>query len=296
MSVQIVSPGEVAARGEWLLLDVRLPEDFECGRLPGAKSNCVFEVAFGKRMGELLPDKSAAVCVYGADGQSHESRMAAEKLRRAGYTRVMEMRDGLEAWRAVGHPVEGDGVETISASIPDGTRPVDLRESRVEWTGRNLLNSHRGSVALKSGVLEFRGGRLTGGEFAIDLASIACDDLRGNVLHDVLIAHLRSDDFFDVEKFPEARFAITQADFAPETSGAPNLNIEGLLTIKDATLPLAFAATAGVTAEGKLAAQAVVAFDRTAWNVLYGSGKFFRNLGGHLVNDLIELQLRIVTE
>ena len=56
-----------------------------------------------------------------------------------------------------------------------------------------------------------------------------------------------------------------------------------------------FLAVVGVTPEGKLAAQASLAIDRTLWEVLYGSGKYFRNLGGHLVNDLIELQLRIVT-
>ena len=50
-----------------------------------------------------------------------------------------------------------------------------------------------------------------------------------------------------------------------------------------------------MTPEGKFAAQASFAIDRTLWEVLYGSGKYFRNLGGHLVNDLIELQLRIVT-
>ena len=56
-----------------------------------------------------------------------------------------------------------------------------------------------------------------------------------------------------------------------------------------------FFKSAGITAEGKAAAQASFAIDRTRWNVKYGSGRLFRNLGGHLVNDMIELQLRIVS-
>jgi hypothetical protein len=59
---------------------------------------------------------------------------------------------------------------------------------------------------------------------------------------------------------------------------------------------LEFIASAGLTSEGKAAAQAAFAIDRTQWNVLYGSGKYFRHLGEHLVNDLIEIQIRVVTK
>jgi hypothetical protein len=71
--------------------------------------------------------------------------------------------------------------------------------------------------------------------------------------------------------------------------------VQGELILKNVTRPVEFLATAGMTPEGKAAAQASLAIDRTLWEVLYGSGKYFRNLGGHLVNDLIEFQLRIVT-
>lgn len=82
---------------------------------------------------------------------------------------------------------------------------------------------------------------------------------------------------------------------AAATPGSTNLTITGSLTLKGISHTLEFPACAGGTADGKLAAQATMAFDRTLWNVLYGSGKWFRHLGGHLVNDLIELQLRIVS-
>jgi len=55
-----------------------------------------------------------------------------------------------------------------------------------------------------------------------------------------------------------------------------------------------FEAAAGWTGDGRPAAQALVPIDRTLWNVIYGSGRLFSGLGGHLVSDLIELELRMV--
>ena len=89
-----------------LLLDVRLEDDFNCCHLPGAKNNCVYEVVFLDRMANLAPDKAAPLCVYGEAGDSLESRIAAEKLVRAGYTNVQEFRECLSGWKAAGFPVE----------------------------------------------------------------------------------------------------------------------------------------------------------------------------------------------
>ena len=47
--------------------------------------------------------------------------------------------------------------------------------------------------------------------------------------------------------------------------------------------------------DGRLTAEAHFDFDRTHWNVIYGSNRFFEHLGMHLVFDLISLQMKIVT-
>jgi len=75
----------------------------------------------------------------------------------------------------------------------------------------------------------------------------------------------------------------------------PDLEIMGDLTLKGISGPLTFCAAAGVTPDGKAAAQAVLSFDRTRWNVLYGSGRYFQGLGMHLVYDLVDLEIKIVT-
>lgn len=297
----LLSASELAAMLEGgnppVLVDARLAEECAAARLPGARGNCVYEVVFEERMKGIAPDRSAAVCVYGNSAQTHEAAMAAEKLCRAGCEEVLVLADGLDGWKAAGFPVESDGAKPPAPAKPElhGAREVNLEESRVEWTGRNLLNRHGGSLGVKSGVLLFEHGRLTGGKFVFDMRDITCADLKGYPLHDVLVAHLASYDFFDVETFPEAQFVINMATPVDDaTAGAPNLELAGMLTIKGVSVPLEFVATAGITAEGLPAAQAVLSFDRTLWNIIYGSGKFFRNLGGHLVNDLIEVQVRVV--
>jgi polyisoprenoid-binding protein YceI len=300
MRIALITPAPLAellkSTHPPVLVDVRLAEDYQCCRIPGAANNCVFEVAFTDHMPSVAPDPSAPVCLYGAGNGSIESRVAAEKLVRLGYSAVHDLEGGIAAWRDADMPVE-EGPATPTPALADGNYRIDLDESRIQWTGRNLLNHHTGRIGLKSGELVIADGRLAGGSFVIDMTSITCLDLAGDDLHDVLIRHLRDHDFFDTGLFPEARFEITRTEpVEGATPGASNLHVSGMLTLKDVTAPLDFLASAGVTPEGKPAAQATLAFDRTLWNVLYGSGKWFHHLGGHLVNDLIELQLRIVAE
>jgi polyisoprenoid-binding protein YceI/rhodanese-related sulfurtransferase len=280
-----------------VLIDVRLQDDFKAAHIPQAISNCVFEVAFRERLIASVPDQAQSIVAYGANSESFEARMAAEKLWRAGYTSVFEYRDGFEAWQAAGGSVIQGEPWPPEPVISDGIRSVDIAKSSVEWSGRNLLNKHHGQIGLRSGQLEFLKGQLCGGRFVIDMNNIVCSNLQGTELHDVLLNHLRSDDFFDIERFPEASFAIDAARrIDGATLGQPNLEITGDLTLKGFSAPLTFRAVTGMTPDGKAAAQAVLTLDRTCWGVLYGSGHYFNRLGMHLVNDLIDLEIKIVTD
>lgn len=235
-----------------VLVDVRLDEDYQFSHLPGATSNCVFEVVFSDRISSVAPNPAARICVYGADSGSLESRMAAEKLSRLGYAEVYDFRDGIQGWRDAGFEIESFAERHRAIStVADGIHPIDVQESRVLWIGRNLLNRHEGTIALKSGTVEIRAGRLAGGAFAIDMQAITCLDLADNPLHDVLIRHLLDHDFFDAARYPEASFVITRATGIPDaTPGTPDLAISGILTMKGVAAPLEFNACPGVTAEG----------------------------------------------
>lgn len=289
----LISLAELEAQPKaFTIVDVRLAEDYQDGHIPGALNHCVFEVVFLERLRQAIPDPTTPLVVYGASAQSHEARMAVEKLERAGYTAVQEFRPGWAGW-----PGQPPSAPTPASAPPlNGRHLINLEESRIEWTGRNLLNKHYGSLHFASGYLDFQDGRLTGGNFAFDLASLTCHDLKDSPLHPVLLHHLWDHDFLDVEHHPTAGYTITSAEIHSHLPpGSPNLSIQGELSLKGITRPLALSAVAGLSSEGKPAAQATVQFDRTEWNILYGSGKFFHRLGGHLVNDLIEIQVKIIT-
>ncbi len=277
-----------------VLLDVRLNEDYNEAHLLGAVNNCVFEVTFLEQMAEYSKDTS--IVVYGYNQDSYESRTAYAKLLRAGYTHVFDYRDGIQDWENAGQPVEMGPPVNRESGLPDGECELDFNASSLEWLGRNLLNKHHGLLKISRGVIEFQDGMPVSGEFTFNMKGMTCTDLAGSNLHDVLIAHLQSDDFFDVERFPEAVFDMGKAQRMPgSTPGAVNMNLVGDLTIKDITRPLSIPAVAGMTPEGQFALQASFSIDRTLWDVIYGSGQFFHRLAGHLVNDLIDIQIRLLT-
>jgi len=284
-----------ARHPDLLVLDARLADDHAAARLPGAVSNCVFEVAFTGRLAGLGAAPGRAVCVYGHDAASGEAADAAAKLVRAGFTRVHVLEGGLAAWRAAGGPVEGTGAAFAAPGWPAGRRELDRVRCRVTWTGRNLLNSHEGEVAVAGGHVDCDAGGLQGGRIVLDLRRLTCADLAGSDLHDVLIAHLESDDFFDTERWPTATYTVKSGRWLDGAApGAPNLAVAGELTLRGQTHPLDCVLAAGSAPDGTVGAQGALAFDRTRWGVNYGSGRLYRRLAGHLVNDTVELGLRLV--
>jgi polyisoprenoid-binding protein YceI len=97
-----------------------------------------------------------------------------------------------------------------------------------------------------------------------------------------------------VAKYPMAHFQLTMAEaLSPGTAGSPNYKITGRLTLKGVTDRVTFSAVVGQTEPKAIAAQGHLEFDRTRWDVQYGSGKLFALLGKHLVNDLVHLHLII---
>jgi polyisoprenoid-binding protein YceI len=278
-----------------LLLDVQLDEFYEAAHLPHARNACVYQVVFVDEVSKLAPNKSTPLIVYGSSARSLASSSAAHKLASAGYRNVLDFRGGIDEWRKAGFVVEGTSQTPRLPPLSRGTYQVDPNRSMIEWAGRNLANKHHGTVRVASGKIIVQRGRVTGGQFVIDMASIVNADIPDKSYAQLLVQHLLSDDFFDAANHPTAQFVIAGArPVSHATPGTPNYAIRGRLTIKGIERSIAFPAMIGVTAEGDLAAQANFDLDRTRWNVLYGSGRFFENLGKHLVNDLISLQIKLV--
>ena len=104
-----------------------------------------------------------------------------------------------------------------------------------------------------------------------------------------------SDDFFHVEKFPRATFTINQGTPEPEAYVSyPNYKIQGTLELRGMKAEQSFTATVAITADNLLSLEAHFDIDRTRWNVIYGSARYFEHLGMHLVFGPISIQMRIL--
>jgi len=280
-----------------LVIDVLPEEYYKAAHLPGAKNACVFNVSFLDEVKRLVSDRSKPLVLYGSSSRDFASVTAAERLRAAGYTQVTEYRGGLEGWRTAGQPIEGNPSTAKSSVSPgNGIHRINTEKSRIEWAGRNLASEHTGTIKLQAGQLEVQEGRPVRGAFTLGMDSIDNLDIADSKLREILICHLKSDDFFDVQRFPRAEFQLSKFKALPDTQrGNPNWEVTGELTLKAVTGEITFPTILALTPEGLFAADAHFDIDRTRWNVLYGSGKFYEKLGKHLVHDQISLALKLLT-
>ncbi len=166
------------------------------------------------------------------------------------------------------------------------TYKIDPSVSKVAWVGKKITGQHNGTIGVKSGKVEFEGEKMKGGEFVLDVQSITVLDLTDPKLNGDLTGHLKSDDFFSAEKFPEATFKAVKA--AQKAGGVTELTgpltIKGI-TVKEVTLPLKISKTGD-----KFVASGKAKLDRTKWDIKYRSGKFFPSLGDKLIHDQFELE------
>ena len=276
------------------LLHVLPPEIFAAAHIPGSVNACVYETAFLDKVHELGLDPTAPLIVYGAGEGSLDAATAAAKLRGAGFTHIDAFTGGLTAWQAAGLSLEGTG-QLPEPAVPHGAYRVDTAESVIRWTGRNLFNHHNGTVRLAGGEIRVQQGNLTSARFTIDMASIACEDLADAGMNAMLIAHLRTTDFFDTAHHPTAECVATTAERIHAcTDGTPNFLLRGTFTLRGISHSLEFPVLIAAKDEAHhLTGQGVLSLDRTAYGSQYGSGKLFRFLGPHIVNDQIHLHIKI---
>ena len=167
---------------------------------------------------------------------------------------------------------------------------IDSEASKVEWIGSKVASSHEGNVNISKGFLSIDHGNLAGGEIAIDMNSISCSDIKSEKKNKYLVNHLKDEDFFHTAEFPLATLKIIRA----ETAGENSYKILADLTIKGITHPIAF--QANVRINGKdFSARANIRIDRTKWDIRYGSGSFFENLGDKMILDEIKFNISLLS-
>lgn len=166
--------------------------------------------------------------------------------------------------------------EKDSVVVATGTPYTIDSTTTVTWTGSKPTGSHTGSFKLTAGTLTVKDNQLVGGTFTIDINSMNNTDLASDKdSKGKLEGHLKSPDFFDVAKYPTAKFEITAVTpFVADSTNKDVLlkdathTIKGNLTLKDSTKSISFPAKVTVDA-ATAAASADFNIDRTEWGMNY---------------------------
>jgi polyisoprenoid-binding protein YceI len=170
-----------------------------------------------------------------------------------------------------------------------GNYEIDKNKSEVKWNGKKVTGEHYGTIQLKHGTVKVKDGKIAGGTFVMDMTSIVNEDISNESMNAKLVGHLKSDDFFSVEKHPAARLVLKEV----KHKGGDDYTFTGHLTIKEITHPVTFATTSSIK-DGKLASKGKIEVDRTLYDIKFRSGKFFPDLGDNLIYDTFTLDFDVV--
>lgn len=162
-------------------------------------------------------------------------------------------------------------------------KEIKTNESLVNWKGKKMTGSHQGTIQPKGGFLSFEDNEVVGGEFVMDMKTIKSTDLSGEN-KEKLEGHLKSEDFFGVDNYPNAKLVFKTV--AKKDDGSYGVVAD--LTIKEHTNPETFDLEVDQNA-----ASAQITIDRSKYHVKYGSGSFFQNLGDTTIYDNFELDINV---
>jgi len=180
-------------------------------------------------------------------------------------------------------------VAVIAGSGEKETYTVNTEKSTIFWTGKKVTGEHTGTLSIKSGSVIVEDGEPVAASFDIDMNSIVCTDLKDEGTNQKLVGHLKSGDFFGVEAHPMGKFVATS--FTP-IKGAKNreanYKIQGTLTLKGISHDIEFEGLIAMKGSG-LVSNGSAEFDRAKYDIRYGSGSFFDDLGDKTIYDEVGL-------
>lgn len=168
---------------------------------------------------------------------------------------------------------------------------VDVSKSKVTWTGKKFTGEHTGTVQIKAGELQTQNGKLSGGSFTMDMRSITNTDIKDEKYQNKLVGHLKSPDFFGVEKYSTADLVITKT----RVINGNKYQVDGNLTIKGISSPISFPAYVNIT-DDMVVAKADITIDRTKYDIKFKSSSFFDSLGDGVIYDDFEISVLLYTK
>ncbi|MDH7447957.1 YceI family protein [Aquimarina sp. 2201CG14-23] len=161
---------------------------------------------------------------------------------------------------------------------------LDKKNSTLFWTGKAAFSSYslKGSITLQQGTISITKSTISSLHLIIDMKSI---DHENNDLKN----HLKNEDFFEVETYPEAAFSTKNATQINNT----NAILNGVLTIKGKTNSENIPVTLEQTESG-LILKFNYTINRTKYSVNHNSPSIFKRMKENAIADEFILQGTIV--
>jgi polyisoprenoid-binding protein YceI len=169
------------------------------------------------------------------------------------------------------------------------TYTLDNKATTATWVGKKVTGQHTGNLNISKGTITADGANIKSGSFEFDMTSITNTDLTDKGYNDKLVGHLKSEDFFSVDKFPTAKFELTKATL----KSGNDYDVTGKLTIKGITNDVTFPAMIKMDAK-TFVAVAKITVDRTKYDIKYGSASFFEGIGDKAISNDFELNVNVV--
>ena len=186
-------------------------------------------------------------------------------------------------------------IVTESELLTDTTlSEISKGYSHVGWVGYKIGGKHNGKIEVSKGQLRFVDGTILDGTFELDITTLSNEDLKDEGANSKLVTHLKSADFFNAEKFPKATFKIEKAiKYGLVGENKTKYKIKGPLTIKGITKTISFEADV-FEYETSYSISGILKIDRSDFDIRYGSGTFFGDIGDKVIYDDVKLNISLV--
>ena len=158
--------------------------------------------------------------------------------------------------------------------------------SSLEWIGNKITGSHNGNIQFLSGEVNLDDKRILSGNLVVDMRTIENSDISSEKYKGYLVDHLKSEDFFNVDSFPNAHLVIIE--YIDNTEQNRKLGFNTILrcdlTIKGITHKIDIPIKLDVYNSHAIAS-GTIDIDRTLYNIKYKSKSFFPDIGDKLIYD-----------
>lgn len=177
--------------------------------------------------------------------------------------------------------------DTTTTSVQTGNYNVDPTHTRIGFVARHaMVTKVRGSFKEFEGNGFFDADDPTASKLQLTIKVASVDT--GNADRD---AHLRNNDFFDLEAYPEIRFSSTSVEKVDDE----HYKVTGDLTIKDVTRPITIPfELAGPVQDPwgnqRIGLEGKVEVNRKDWNL---SWNVALEAGGILVSEKVTLEFDV---